>query len=137
MVIKNTLTINEIRDDYTVEVDWAGDLYAGIKLEWNYEAGYVDVSMPDYAQNKPIRYSHPPPAANSAHRMHRTRSSLERQPSHNIRTSPQLVGRVASQPHPVAGFHREGGGRSWAAFPKTIGYGAYGVRCLRLGGGCE
>ena len=32
---------------YPVVEDWTGGLYCGIKLEWNYEEGYVNISMPD------------------------------------------------------------------------------------------
>jgi len=42
--------LKAIKEDYTVEVDWTGALYCGIKLEWNYKKGYVDISMPGYVQ---------------------------------------------------------------------------------------
>ena len=31
-----------------VSTDWRGGLYIGITLKWNYEKGYVDISMPGY-----------------------------------------------------------------------------------------
>eukprot|EP00978_Attheya_sp_CCMP212_P035634 scaffold156249_cov52-Attheya_sp.AAC.3 len=29
-----------------VSTDWTGELYCGITLDWNYEEGWVDISMP-------------------------------------------------------------------------------------------
>jgi hypothetical protein len=46
---------------YTVETDWTGGLYCGIKLEWNYEKRYVDISMPDYVRDKLREFDHPAP----------------------------------------------------------------------------
>ena len=31
-----------------VATDWTGGLYCGITLKWNYDKGYVDISMPGY-----------------------------------------------------------------------------------------
>jgi len=45
----------------TVEVDWKGDLYCGIQLDWNYGAGHVDISMPGYVKKQLVRYGHPTP----------------------------------------------------------------------------
>ena len=41
--------------DYTVEVDWIGELYVGNNLEWNYKKRYVDISMPGYVQKQLTR----------------------------------------------------------------------------------
>ena len=40
--------LSAIKTEYTIEVDWTGGLYCGIKLEWNYDKRYVDISMPGY-----------------------------------------------------------------------------------------
>jgi hypothetical protein len=32
--------------------DWAGNLYCGITLEWDYENRHVDISMPGYIKKK-------------------------------------------------------------------------------------
>ena len=53
--------LKALREDYTVEVDWTGQLYVGINLEWNYKKGYVDISMPGYVQKQLTRYAHPSP----------------------------------------------------------------------------
>jgi hypothetical protein len=46
---------------YTVETDWAGGLYCGIKLDWHYEHHYVDISMPDYVRDKRREFGHQTP----------------------------------------------------------------------------
>ena len=53
--------LNAIKEEYTVEVDWEGELYIGIKLAWNYDKGFVDIAMPTYVGKQLIRYAHPPP----------------------------------------------------------------------------
>ena len=44
-----------------MSVDWKGELYCGITLEWNYERGYVDISMPGYVKKQLTKYGHPMP----------------------------------------------------------------------------
>ena len=44
-----------------MEKDWQGKLYCGITLDWNYEKGYVDTSMPNYVAKQLIRYRHKAP----------------------------------------------------------------------------
>ena len=51
--------IENIQEDYTVEVDWAGELYCGIKLAWDYEKYFVDIAMPTYVGKQLTRYDHP------------------------------------------------------------------------------
>jgi hypothetical protein len=46
---------------YEILEDWAGDLYCGIMLDWNYAAQWVDIAMPVYAIKNLTRYDHPPP----------------------------------------------------------------------------
>ena len=48
-------------DDYTLEIDWKGELYAGISLSWDYQQRHVDISMPQYVHKQLTRYQHPKP----------------------------------------------------------------------------
>ena len=41
---------------YQMEEDWQGKLYCGITLDWSYEKGYVDTSMPNYVAKQLICY---------------------------------------------------------------------------------
>ena len=43
---------------YKLTKDWTGSLYCGISLNWNYDAGYVDISMPGYIKKKLHKYGH-------------------------------------------------------------------------------
>ena len=36
-------------ETYEIVEDWAGELYCGIMLDWNYAARWVDIAMPVYA----------------------------------------------------------------------------------------
>ena len=53
--------IESIKKDYTVEVDWDGGLYCGIKLTWDYVNRKVDTAMPTYVGKALTRLAHPSP----------------------------------------------------------------------------
>ena len=44
-----------------MEEDWQGKLYCGIILDWIYEEGYVDTSMPNYVVKQLVKYRHKAP----------------------------------------------------------------------------
>lgn len=50
-----------LRKWYKVSEDWEGKLYAGITLDWNYDEGYVDISMPGYITKLLARFKHEAP----------------------------------------------------------------------------
>ena len=50
-----------LRKYYKMDVDWKGELYCGIKLKWNYEKGYVDLSMPGCVEKQLTKYRHKAP----------------------------------------------------------------------------
>lgn len=54
--------INILKQYYEVSVDWEGSLFAGIKLDWDYENGTVDLSMPNYIPAALTAFQHPTPA---------------------------------------------------------------------------
>ena len=39
---------NALRKIYDITTDKTGGLYCGLALEWNYDKGFVDISMPGY-----------------------------------------------------------------------------------------
>jgi hypothetical protein len=43
--------INCLKEKYKLTKDWAGDLYCGISLKWDYAARTLDISMPGYIKN--------------------------------------------------------------------------------------
>ena len=38
---------NALREKYNITVDWTGDAYLGLTIDWHYDDGYVDISMPE------------------------------------------------------------------------------------------
>ena len=40
-----------IATEYTCKIDWKGENFLGYTIKWNYQKGYVDISMPDYIRN--------------------------------------------------------------------------------------
>ena len=53
--------ISTLRELYTVSTDWKGTLFFGLTLNWNYTAGWVDVSMPGYVKAALHKFQNPPP----------------------------------------------------------------------------
>ena len=48
--------IGILKENYTMDVDWTGSLYFGIKVDWNYKKIIFDISMPSYVKKKLIEY---------------------------------------------------------------------------------
>jgi hypothetical protein len=46
---------------YQVSTDWAGELYCGLTIDWNYSQDHVDISMPGYVENALHKFRHPQP----------------------------------------------------------------------------
>ena len=53
--------LNALREDYKVTVNEKGDLYAGIKLHWNYDKRTVRLSMDEYIAELRAKFDHPDP----------------------------------------------------------------------------
>jgi len=53
--------IAAIKANYECTVDWTGATYCGMNLWWNYEHGYVDVSMNNYVKRALEKFKHAPP----------------------------------------------------------------------------
>ena len=54
--------LNALKQTYEISVDLTGSDYCGLKIEWNYEAGYVDISMPGYIMRLLHKFQHKPPS---------------------------------------------------------------------------
>ena len=52
--------LNTLGKSYEYTVDWDGANFCGLTLNWNYEKGYVDVSMSEYVRNALQRLRHTP-----------------------------------------------------------------------------
>ena len=51
-----------LKHEFTaVSEDWDGKLYCGISLDWNYEEGWLDISMPGYIKKVLQKYKHEQP----------------------------------------------------------------------------
>lgn len=46
---------------YKISTDFSGKNYCGLTITWNYDNGYVDVSMPDYIEKALTKFQHSPP----------------------------------------------------------------------------
>ena len=54
--------LDTLRPHYKVTLDEEGKKLCGLSLEWNYECGHVDVSMPGYIEKVLKKYNHPTPS---------------------------------------------------------------------------
>jgi hypothetical protein len=50
-----------LHDKYALTKDWSGTSYLGITINWNYDAGWVDTSMPAYVPKALVKFGHKPP----------------------------------------------------------------------------
>jgi hypothetical protein len=53
--------ISSIKANYELTVDWTGNLYCRISLDWDYVNRWVDISMPGYIKKKLQEYDHAMP----------------------------------------------------------------------------
>jgi hypothetical protein len=53
--------LNALKKNYEVTKDWAGKLYCGISLDWDYKNKTVDLSMPGYIANALHKFQHKQP----------------------------------------------------------------------------
>ena len=56
--------LNILGTDYKYTVDWAGCNFCGLKFEWNYKDGYVDISIPGYIKDSLCKLKHVPSKQN-------------------------------------------------------------------------
>ena len=52
--------LHAIGQTYKYTTDWDGTNYCGLKLDWNYAEGYVDISIPGYIKKTLQRIQHKP-----------------------------------------------------------------------------
>ena len=53
--------LDALKSNYKISTDLEGTHYCGLKLDWNYAKGIVDISMPDYVIQTLERLCHPLP----------------------------------------------------------------------------
>jgi len=53
--------ISSIKANYELTVDWTGNLYCRISLDWDYVNRWVDISIPGYIKKKLQEYDHAMP----------------------------------------------------------------------------
>ena len=53
--------LTSLQSKYKYSVDWDGNNFCGLHYDWNYEKGFVNVSLPDYDQKTLKRLQHQPP----------------------------------------------------------------------------
>ena len=53
--------MDSLKQHYEITVDMEGRNFCGLHLEWNYLAGYVDISMPNHVSKKLRKFKHMKP----------------------------------------------------------------------------
>ena len=43
--------LNALGENYTYTVNWEGQHYCGLKLDWQHDKEYVDISMPHHIRD--------------------------------------------------------------------------------------
>lgn len=53
--------ITALKQAYNITVDLSGKSYCGLDIDWNYDEGWVDISMPKFVKNTLDKLQHSPP----------------------------------------------------------------------------
>jgi hypothetical protein len=53
--------IETVKALYDLTIDSDGKLYCGLALDWHYDKGFVDISMPGYVARALKKFDHPAP----------------------------------------------------------------------------
>ena len=86
-----------LEQHYEVDVDWKGQLYCGVHLNWDYKHKTVNLSMPDYISKALTRFQHSPPLIpqnspyNVASIQYGQKIQLERDPDTSSILSPDRI----------------------------------------------
>ena len=57
-----THLLTALKQYYKITEDWKGNNYLGLNLDWNYQQGYVDISMPGYIAKVLHKFQHIKPS---------------------------------------------------------------------------
>jgi hypothetical protein len=60
---KAEILMISIKNNYDISSDWTGSAYCGLKLDWGYIKGTVDLSMPGCIKAALHKYKHPVPTS--------------------------------------------------------------------------
>ena len=52
--------ISALQINYKISTDFSGRNYCGLTIDWDYERGFVDISMPGYVEKALEKYQHKP-----------------------------------------------------------------------------
>ena len=53
--------IDALKSKYEVSIDWTGDLYCSVTLNWSYKLWELIFHIPQYVKKLLTKYNHPPP----------------------------------------------------------------------------
>ena len=53
--------LDALKEMYEITTDPTGSNYIGLTIQWEYEKGYVDISMPHYIEKLLQKFHHTPP----------------------------------------------------------------------------
>ena len=90
--------IAAVEADYQCTVDWSSSLYCGLNLDWNYEAGHVDVSMDGYIKRTLKRFQHVPSSTRTQHAPHQWQAPLYGRKTAQRPTSCPMLHSSTNQP---------------------------------------
>ena len=79
--------LSSLQHNYEYTVDWTGNNFCGLTMYWQYDKGYVDVSMPKYIPQVLKRFKHKKEKICNILHISTSRSSLERNGNMQSRTT--------------------------------------------------
>ena len=73
--------VQALSANYKLSLDWSGTNFFGLHIDWDYDQGYVDISMPHYVRKVLARCQHdtPPHPVHTPFKVAPYRSFIPRQ----------------------------------------------------------
>jgi len=53
--------LSALQAKYSITIDWSCDSYLGLNINWQFDKGYVEISMADYVPKALAKFKHTPP----------------------------------------------------------------------------
>jgi hypothetical protein len=97
--------LSALKELYSVSTDWAGKLYCGVSINWDYHNQHVNISMPGYVEAALHKFQHPSPTRpeDSPHVWNQPTYSAKIQYAKALDTSPCLLAEETTRIQQIIG----------------------------------
>jgi len=95
-------SFSALQDKYSITINWSGDSYLGLTINWNYDNGYVGISMTHYVPKPLANFKHPKPCL-PQHALHGQCLYMEKQLNSQPLIRPLFLMNMQQQVQAISG----------------------------------